>query len=393
MPLKIIIFDGSSHPPVFIKRLIQALAAKGHKVYLLHFGSFRRSAVKNLQYISLGSSSNNYQLILRSMSISSAFNASTFFSTLNKIGGGNKKELKKWNLKLVLDNIQPDIIHVQWPSLLELMEDVLTEQKYQVILSQRGYQINVKPFVDTIYLEKLAHYFPKVSAFHSVSKAISKRGDLIWNSDAKLDTVIYTGLNLHNFSFLNNYSRSGKLKLSLVGRPHWKKGLHDLILACAILKRKDIDFELSIIGGMGNEEILFLMDRYNLQDNITIKEKLPQNKVYELMMASHLFVVSSIEEGIPNVLVEAMALGIPVISTDCGGVSELVEHTKQGWLVPTRNPRALAHQIEAFKQLPNAEVEEVRKNARQKVEEQHSYGKMLKGMEDLYQETIARSEI
>ena len=374
-------------------RLIQGLAEKGHKVYLLHFGPLRRSNVKNLKYISIGSSTNNFQLVLRSFKLSSAFNISTFLSTANKIFERDKKELKKWNLKLILEHINPDIVHVQWPSLLETLNDVLTEQKYPVILSQRGYQINVKPFVDDIYHKKIAHYFPKLSSFHSVSKAISKRGDLIWNSSSKVDAVIYTGLNLFNFNFQNTYTRDKKLKLILVGRPHWKKGLHDVILACAILKKKNIEFELNLVGGIGNEEILFLINRYNLQNNIILKEKLPQNEVYELMLASHILIVSSIEEGIPNVLVEAMAYGIPVISTDCGGVSELIEHKKEGWLVPSRQPNALADEIAIFRQLPDEEVEKVRKNARRKVEEQHSYEKMLEGMENLYQKTMAKSEI
>ncbi|HKJ48212.1 MAG TPA: glycosyltransferase family 4 protein, partial [Christiangramia sp.] len=112
-----------------------------------------------------------------------------------------------------------------------------------------------------------------------------------------------------------------------------------------------------------------------------------------LMLASHILIVSSIEEGIPNVLVEAMAYGIPVISTDCGGVSELIEHKKEGWLVPSRQPNALADEIAIFRQLPDEEVGKVRENARRKVEEQHSYEKMLEGMENLYQKTMAKSEI
>ncbi len=391
MPLKIIIFEGSLQPPVFIRRLMEGLAEEGHSIYLLHFGATIHSSINNLSYISLGSSQNNFLLIFQSLRNAFKYNSFTVFSTLKVLALGNRKNLQKRNLEVLLNELKPDLIHVQWPALLDVLEEVLMEGKYPVILSQRGYQINVKPFVDYNYLQKLAGIFPKLSGFHSVSKAISREGDKIWNSPAKLDEVIYTGLDLQSFEFEENYSRSKKLKFITVGRPHWKKGLHDAIHACSILQKKNIDFEYTIVGGRGNEEILFLRNMYKLEKRVKILGKLPQKKVYELISESDLLVVSSVEEGIPNVLVEAMAIGIPAISAACGGVEELIEHDKEGWVVPTRNPDALAAQIEAFTYLPDDSIETVRKAARQKVEKQHSLRQMVKGMENLYRKTIEQS--
>lgn len=391
--LKIIIFEGSLQPPVFINRLMDGLAKEGHDIYLLHFGTTSISPQKNLHYISLGSSKNNFHLILQSLRYAYETGIKEVINTSKKITEGNRENLQKRNLKIILDKIQPDLIHVQWPSLLNTLVEVLNERKYPVVLSQRGYQINVKPFVDHTYFKKLATILPKLSGFHSVSKAISLRGDSIWNSSAKNDEVIYTGLDLEDFSFRENYFKNKKLKFLSVGRPHWKKGLHDAIHACAILLKKNIEFEYVIVGGIGNEEILFLTNFYKLEKSVKILGKLSKKEVYELMSGSDLLIVSSIEEGIPNVLVEAMALGVPVVSTACGGVEELIEHDKLGWVVPSRNPEALAAQIEKFISLPDHSIEIVRRAARLKVEKQHSYERMLKGMESLYRKTIGRTEI
>jgi colanic acid/amylovoran biosynthesis glycosyltransferase len=107
------------------------------------------------------------------------------------------------------------------------------------------------------------------------------------------------------------------------------------------------------------------------------------------MAEAALLLMPSLDEGIPNVVVEAMAIGLPVISTDCGGVPELITNDKEGWLVPIRNPQALAGAIEYFLGLSLNKVEEVRLAARKKVEEQHNEEQMVKGMEDLYYEVLS----
>ncbi len=93
----------------------------------------------------------------------------------------------------------------------------------------------------------------------------------------------------------------------------------------------------------------------------------------------------SLEEGVPNVVVEAMAIGLPVISTDCGGVPELITDGKDGWLVPIRDPEAMAASIASFAKLPMERIEEVRVAAREKIETQHNEEQMVRGMEELYE--------
>ena len=79
-----------------------------------------------------------------------------------------------------------------------------------------------------------------------------------------------------------------------------------------------------------------------------------------------------------------MALGLPVLSTDCGGIPELIEDGVEGWIVPTRNPEAMALAISDFLDLSVEEIEEVRIAARRRVEVQHSEDGMVEGMEELY---------
>src|SRR5690606_20159070 len=109
-------------------------------------------------------------------------------------------------------------------------------------------------------------------------------------------------------------------------------------------------------------------------------------EVFKLMAEAALLLMPSLDEGIPNVVVEAMAIGLPVISTDCGGVSELIADGENGWIVPTRKPEAMAEAIIHFLELPIDMIEKVRIEARRKVEQQHNEAQMVLGMEELYYE-------
>ena len=104
------------------------------------------------------------------------------FPTLKKLIKGKRQALQQQNLDLALKNISPDIIHLQWPSVIPWFEVVLMEQKIPVVLSQRGFHSNVRPFVDEANFEYLNKWYPKIAGFHSVSKAIAANGDKIWNT-------------------------------------------------------------------------------------------------------------------------------------------------------------------------------------------------------------------
>ncbi len=392
--LKIIIFEGSFTTTTFINRLIKGLAIN-HEVYVFGFNSKSKKRIKNVNYISLGSSQNYLSLIVRSIIISLCYifktgNLRSSINTIKIIFLLNKKQLQQENLNQSIKLINPDIIHVQWQSLVPWCEEFLLEEKYKIILSQRGYQSNVRPFVNQENLDYLQQWYPKVDGFHSVSNAISKTGDQIYHSESKIDKVVYSGFDFNELCFNSNYKKQNVLQILSVGRPHWIKGYDDALKACSILKQKGIDFHYTIVGASkNNEEILYLINCLGLESHIQLIDKIAQDEVYHYMNKSNVLIFPSIMEGLPNVVVEAMALGLPVISTKCGGVIELIEHEKTGWLVPTRNPDALANAIQDFAKIPLTKIEEIRLAARRKVEAQHSMEQMVLGMESLYLKVIS----
>lgn len=390
--LTIVLFDGSLKTTPFINRLAEGLAKK-HTVYIIGFNDSLKQKVKGVEYMALGTTQNAFNLLYQSLKIAliAVFKRGDFnhfFRTLKYIVTKKTERLKQENFNKALQVIAPDILHIQWPSLLGLCADVIAKPKIKTVLSQRGFQSNVRPFVDAENFSELQHYYPKIDGFHSVSKEISKVGDKIFHSPNKIDKVVYSGFDFEKLPFNFNYIKNQTLKLLSVGRPHWVKGYEYALRACAILKEKNISFEYTVVGGEGNEELQFLVDDLGIKESVRFTERISQEKVYEIMRQSDLLLLPSVIEGLPNIAVEAMAVGLPVISTKCGGVEELIVDNETGWLVIVRSPEATAKAIISFLLVSEEGLEDIRKSARKTVEAKHNEAQMVDEMEDLYFEVF-----
>ncbi|MAN26651.1 MULTISPECIES: glycosyltransferase family 4 protein [Mesonia] len=379
--LKIVIFDGSFQTTTFIRRLIKGLVSQGHQVYVLGFNLYNPSPVESVHYESLGSNQDKLELLTKSLALQG-------LGALKNLFNFDKKKLQAKNLAKVLKKINPDVIHAQWNSVLPWLEPYLEHKTYPIILSQRGYHTNIRPFINTKNYAYLQRIYPKLSGLHSVSEAISENGKKVGEAFTRIDKVVHTGLDLKKFPVLTSYRKKNRLELISVGRAHWIKDYSMAIRACAILKKENINFHYIIVGAAGNEELIYLINFFRLNSFISLTEKLPFEEVQKKVFSASLSLITSIKEGIPNVAVEAMALGTPVISTDCGGMEELITHQQEGWIIPRRNPQALADQIQAFVRLSESEIEQIRQAARQKVEREFNEEQMVVGMEQLYKKVL-----
>ena len=383
--MKIIIFDGSFKTTAFIRRLMQGLAKNGLQISVIGFNESDPKVVPGVDYVSLGSNQSKLRFIKTSLGLAlKQGNPSLWIKTFSWLLSGRRKALQEQNLELVLKKLQPDIVHLQWPSLLPWMEAYFKNPHFKIVLSQRGFHNNIRPFVDAANFKYLQHSYPQLDGLHSVSKAMKHTGEKIGIPFTQINQVVYTGLDLKHLEFKVKNSKNEILQLLSVGRPHWKKDYPTAIKACAYLKQEGLDFHYTIVGGEGDEESLFLIHELGLSEHITLTGKLSQEKVFETMQTADVMLLPSIEEGIANVAVEAMALGTPVISTNCGGMEELITHDQEGWIVPTRDPLALAEQIKIFMNLQEKHIGEVITAAHKKVEQQHTENQMIKSMMGLY---------
>jgi len=131
-----------------------------------------------------------------------------------------------------------------------------------------------------------------------------------------------------------------------VGRLDSKKGIVELLEAFASLASRRPKLRLAYIGdGPGCEQLRAKAKRFALEHQIILMGPYPSHKVAQWLAAANVLALPSYNEGYPNVVIEALSCGRPVIATNVGGILELVNE-ESGILVSPRDSRALAHAIE-----------------------------------------------
>ncbi|EFG1982951.1 colanic acid biosynthesis glycosyltransferase WcaL [Escherichia marmotae] len=235
--------------------------------------------------------------------------------------------------------------------------------------------------IDISSREVLNHYTPEY-------QQLFRRGDLmlpisdLWagrlqkmGCPREKIAVSRMGVDMTRFSPRPVKAPATPLEIISVARLTEKKGLHVAIEACRQLKEQGVAFRYRILGiGPWERRLRTLIEQYQLEDMVEMPGFKPSHEVKAMLDDADVFLLPSVTgadgdmEGIPVALMEAMAVGIPVVSTLHSGIPELVEADKSGWLVPENDARALAQRLAAFSQLDADKLALVIKRAREKVE-------------------------
>ncbi|EON2869623.1 colanic acid biosynthesis glycosyltransferase WcaL [Escherichia coli] len=235
--------------------------------------------------------------------------------------------------------------------------------------------------IDISSREVLNHYTPEY-------QQLFRRGDLmlpisdLWagrlqkmGCPREKIAVSRMGVDMTRFSPRPVKAPATPLEIISVARLTEKKGLHVAIEACRQLKEQGMAFRYRILGiGPWERRLRTLIEQYQLEDVVEMPGFKPSHEVKAMLDDADVFLLPSVTgadgdmEGIPVALMEAMAVGIPVVSTLHSGIPELVEADKSGWLVPENDARVLAQRLAAFSQLDTDELAPVVKRAREKVE-------------------------
>lgn len=165
----------------------------------------------------------------------------------------------------------------------------------------------------------------------------------------------------------------GQRRLVAIGRLVEQKG--QLALINALAKTQE-DLHLTLIGdGEMRREIETLIARHNLANRVTLTGWVDEARIKAELAQAHALVMPSFAEGLPMVIMEAMAAARPVIATYIAGTPELVQDDKTGWLVPAGDVEALAQAMDRLARTPLPTLTKMGEAGRARVLERHDVAK------------------
>lgn len=259
-------------------------------------------------------------------------------------GAGNLKDkLKVALIYAPAIKLVPDIIHFEFGTLAVKGVAVSNFSDAKLSVSFRGYDLNYAGLDDKSYYSEV---WNKCKGFHFLGNDLKKRAIERGYINKAIEALIPPAIDTIFFKPTNNKKSADKLKIVSVGRLVWKKGYEYAIRAASILKERGIDFEYNIIGdGSHLQALQFIIKESGLEGCVHLLGAQSSEEIKEYLEQSDVFVHPAISEGFSNAVLEAQAMGLPVICTDADGLPENIEDNVTGFVVPKWDAEAIANKL------------------------------------------------
>lgn len=181
------------------------------------------------------------------------------------------------------------------------------------------------------------------------------------------------------------YRQSEKLNVLFLGKLCEAKGVYDIIKAAKIIKSYNV--EINLYGDGNINEFRKLIDENNLGEKVKIRGWISGDEKDRALKDSDIYILPSYSEGLPMSILEAMAIGLPVISTPVGGTPEAVEDGVNGFLVEVGDYAGLAQKIDLLAG-DNALREEMGKQGYRIAKEKFDVKIIIKQLQEIYDKLL-----
>ena len=294
-------------------------------------------------------------------------------------------KLATLNRLLPFANVSCDVIYFPWNSAaIDFLP--LFDLGKPVVLSCRGSQINIAPHDPRRRVkESLPQTFRRASAVHCVSRDIEREASQ-FGLELSKSRIIRPGVDPEFFSPAPERALSGWTRLVTVGSLVWVKGTTYALRALRRVVDAGVPVTFTIIGdGPERQRVLYAIDDLGLHEHVRLLGRLAPIAVRDELRRSEIFVLSSLAEGISNAVIEAMACGLPVVMTECGGAREGVTEGVEGLIVPVWDYSAMADAILRLARDP-ALRENMGRKGRERVVREFSADRHVGDFRNLFEE-------
>jgi colanic acid/amylovoran biosynthesis glycosyltransferase len=252
---------------------------------------------------------------------------------------------------LPLVRVRPDVVHFEWQSLAVNYLPLYKVWGAPVVASSHGSDGTLYPYVPGYdWTRRLPVMFEAVTAIHCVSESLREATVRLGLEESKA-RVIRQGVDPDVFQPNGGPPADGRsFRVISIGWLRWMKGFEWGIEATRRLVSAGVPVELTILGNDPKDEvgepserqrILHTVADAGLEQHVRLVERVPSREVARMLQESHVLLVPSLDEGLPTVILEAMSSAVPVVATDCGGVSEALTDGLEGFIVPPRDADAI----------------------------------------------------
>jgi glycosyltransferase involved in cell wall biosynthesis len=258
---------------------------------------------------------------------------------------------------LSLAHLDPDVVHFEWESAATRLLPLAAAFGCPMAMSCRGADIDIYPHspLERSWIGQLPLAFHTAAAVHCVSEATLSAASAQGLSRSKA-SVIRPAVDPDFFhpSDEPSVDEPGSLRLVDVGWLRWRKGWEYALEAVAQLAADGATVHFDILGAdppLDHAEpterwrIAHTVEDLGLQKHVHVHGAVPQAEVRERLRGADILLHASLAEGIPNVVLEAMACARPVVVTDSGGTREAVRDGIEGFVVPARDTGRLVDAV------------------------------------------------
>lgn len=282
----------------------------------------------------------------------------------------------------LIKKIKPDIVHSHSADLGFILSFACRKYSIPIINQCRGVSF---PYKENPWANRFFEKFClKNGKFNKIITVDANSLGAFRNTKIKNVEYMPNGINLDKFNLKKEKNKTKKIKFIFVGRLENQKGLVYLIKSVNILKSKNLNFEVDLVGdGSLKEYLQNEIKKFNLNNYFNFLGSKNKKDVINQYFKSDIFILPSIWEGFPNTLLEAWGASLPVIITNVGGISKICKNGKNVLLVPKKNPEKLADAMLTL--IKNKRLrEKLGRNGRKLVELKYTWEKVNNSFMKIY---------
>jgi len=227
---------------------------------------------------------------------------------------------------------------------------------------------------DNIILETKILLYIRVLSYYFIDRIIVYSESLImeWCLEKYINKIFVCSehfINVNNFKVAKKYNERQKM-VGYIGRFSGEKGVFNFIEAIPLIQECDF-----VVIGDGNlrSKITGYINENNLSEKVRLMGWVSHDELPEYLNKLKLLVLPSYTEGLPNIMLEAMACGTPVLATPVGAIPDVIKDGETGFLLENNSPECIAETALKILHMPDDKLEKVSDNARALVEEKFTF--------------------